>query len=285
MEEEWDHLVVLDGCRYDYFSKMYGAYMEGRLEMGLSLGSNTVEWRDNSFPECYGDVVYVSANPYINSRVSVKGFKAWDHFHRVVDVWDWGWDAELGTVHPRKVNEAARIALEEYPDKRLIIHYLQPHCPYVGLQPKGTGYPSQSPASSTVLDGTLSAQKLPTIRRRALGLTTSLAKSTLLGRVRVVTEGHLWRLRESLGLPPETPMDAVRRTGGVAGLREAYARNLELVLTYASELLRGLDGNVAVTADHGELLGESGRFSHGYGREESLLLEVPWFRPDRGSVF
>ncbi|UCD45743.1 MAG: hypothetical protein JSV27_04460 [Candidatus Bathyarchaeota archaeon] len=43
--------------------------------------------------------------------------------------------------------------------------------------------------------------------------------------------------------------------------------------------------DVAVTADNGELLGEGGRFSHGYGRVEPLLLEVPWFRRDHGNEF
>jgi hypothetical protein len=33
---------------------------------------------------------------------------------------------------PDVVTEAARAAAEEYPNKRLIIHYLQPHAPYVG---------------------------------------------------------------------------------------------------------------------------------------------------------
>jgi hypothetical protein len=76
MDEEWDHLIVLDGCRYDYFSRLHGVHMDGKLERALSVGSNTEEWRDNSFPDRYGDVVYVSANPYINSRVEVRGSAA-----------------------------------------------------------------------------------------------------------------------------------------------------------------------------------------------------------------
>lgn len=45
---------------------------------------------------------YISANPYINSKVAVGGFNAKNHFHRIVDVWRTGWDGELGTVHPKK---------------------------------------------------------------------------------------------------------------------------------------------------------------------------------------
>ena len=154
MDEEWDHLIVLDGCRYDYFSRLHGVHMDGKLERALSVGSNTEEWRDNSFPEEYEDVVYVSANPYINSRIEVGGFSGSEHFLDVMDVWDWGWDLTLGTVHPDAVNHAAREALMQYPGERLIIHYLQPHCPYIGMQPQDTGFPVPVPGARTVLDGT-----------------------------------------------------------------------------------------------------------------------------------
>jgi hypothetical protein len=42
---------------------------------------------DRSFPNQYPDVVYVSSNPYINSRKPTLGFTP-DHFHAVVDVKD-----------------------------------------------------------------------------------------------------------------------------------------------------------------------------------------------------
>jgi hypothetical protein len=90
------------------------------------------------------------------------------------------------------------------------------------------------------------------------------------------SEGSLWRMRESLGLPPESPMDAARREFGEGGLREAYAMNLQIVLAYISSLLEDLSGTIVVTSDHGERLGEGGRFSHGYGLKDRLLLEIPW---------
>lgn len=282
MDEEWDHLIVLDGCRYDYFSRLHSVHLDGKLERALSVGSNTEEWRDNSFPDRYGDVVYVSANPYINSRIEVRGFSGSEHFLDVVDVWDWGWDLTLGTVHPDAVNRAAREALMQYPGERLIIHYLQPHCPYIGMQPQDTGFPVQAPGARTVLDGT----KVPrgtTVREKVVDIITALTRSSPLRNLDAVNEGHLWLLRERMGLPPETPMDSVRRSMGVEGLRRAYTENLRLVLDRFSVLLSSLQGRVVVTADHGELLGEGGRFSHGHGRRERLLLEVPWFVVKRSS--
>lgn len=276
MGEEWDHLIVLDGCRYDFFSEACWSHFEGDLEKVISPGSNTVEWRDNSFPGRYDDVVYVSANPYINSRVAVRGFNSKGHFHDVVDVWDWGWDGELGTVHPETVNEAALESMEKNPGKRLIIHYLQPHCPYVGLQPEGTGYPTQEPGFRTVLDSTTENQGVPWIRWRLYDLVSAFSENPVVRHLGFLGEGRLWGLRESFGLPPASPMDAARRVLGVDGLRGAYRENLETVMRYASELLEALSGTVVVTSDHGERLGEGGRFSHGHGLSDRLLLEVPW---------
>ncbi len=66
MNEDWDHLIVLDACRYDYFEKVWQKYLPGKLRKKLSVGSTTVEWRDKTFTDYYGDVVYISSNPYIS---------------------------------------------------------------------------------------------------------------------------------------------------------------------------------------------------------------------------
>ena len=70
-EERWDYLVVLDACGYDYFSRLYGGYLRGELTRVVSQGSFTVEWFKKSSPDRYDDVVYISSNPYINSKVEV----------------------------------------------------------------------------------------------------------------------------------------------------------------------------------------------------------------------
>jgi hypothetical protein len=42
------------------------------------------------------------------------------------------WDKNLETVRPDTVADAVRDALEQYPDKRLIAHFMQPHYPFIG---------------------------------------------------------------------------------------------------------------------------------------------------------
>ena len=51
-------------------------------------------------------------------------------------MWQNRWHDGHETVVPEPKTDAVRKAREQYPNKRLIVHYLQPHAPYVG--PTGT---------------------------------------------------------------------------------------------------------------------------------------------------
>ena len=51
-----------------------------------------MDWLNKVFLNFYKDIIYISANPYINSKIEVKdsyGFKfdAKKHFYKIVDVW------------------------------------------------------------------------------------------------------------------------------------------------------------------------------------------------------
>jgi hypothetical protein len=50
----------------------------------------------------------------------------------VISLLDDGWDADLYTVRPDTVADAVRKANKEYPNKRIIAHFMQPHYPFVG---------------------------------------------------------------------------------------------------------------------------------------------------------
>ena len=84
--------------------------------------------------------IYISGNPYINSKVETAGFDAKKHFYKVIDVWDFGWDWRIGTVPPREINRAALRCYLKYPGKRFIIHYMQPHAPYLSAKFRLIGY-------------------------------------------------------------------------------------------------------------------------------------------------
>ena len=125
MDEDWDNLLILDGCRYDMFADRID--IDGRLESRISLGSSSEEFLERNFgDEAFHDTVYINANPYIPKLGLDDGT-----FHAVVDCLG-EWDAELQTVQPETVADTARRAHDRYPDKRLIVHFMQPHAPFIG---------------------------------------------------------------------------------------------------------------------------------------------------------
>lgn len=123
MNEDWDNLIILDACRYDYFSKLN--WIDGRLEYRISRGASTVEFLQENFRSVfYDDVVYVTANPWPYR-------KCVNNFHKIVNVWRDGWNYELETVHPKTVNKFVSETKLKYSNKKYIIHYIQPHAPFL----------------------------------------------------------------------------------------------------------------------------------------------------------
>ena len=93
------------------------------------MGSHTSEFFAENFgDESFPEIVYVSATPQLRAH-ELEG-----NFHAVVPVWEDGWDESLSTVPPAAMAEATQRAHEEYPDKRVISHFLQPHYPFIGEQ-------------------------------------------------------------------------------------------------------------------------------------------------------
>lgn len=125
MAEDWDNLILLDGCRYDLFADT--VEIDGTLTSKRSLGSATPEFLRSNFAERnYHDTVYVTANP-MYQREGLDGT-----FHATVDVWKDHWSDEHQTVRPGPMVEATRRAYDEYPDKRILSHFMQPHYPFIG---------------------------------------------------------------------------------------------------------------------------------------------------------
>lgn len=127
MEEDWDNIIILDACRADLFEETFDTESFDSYQRIASAGSKTKNWTGKNFGgKEFGDTVYVNANTMVtNSNIG--------KFHKFIDVWDddSAYDEELRTIPADVVIEYARRAAEEYPDKRLIIHFIQPHFPFV----------------------------------------------------------------------------------------------------------------------------------------------------------
>jgi hypothetical protein len=130
LEEEWDNLIILDACRFDAFER-YAPDLPGETEARTSLGSTTREFiRANFRGKKLYDTVYVSANGWYqilreDLESDIFRFLYCDR------------DALDGlTSTPKTVTDTAVSTLEEHPNKRFIVHYMQPHQPYIGQSAK-----------------------------------------------------------------------------------------------------------------------------------------------------
>ena len=123
MEEDWDNLIILDGCRYDLFAECNT--LDGELTKVVSPASTTKGFLRKSFGDSsFNDTVYVTANP--NCYVLDA------EFHHIEPLWEEYWDDSLDTVHPKHVADRTLELARRFPDKRFIIHFIQPHYPFIG---------------------------------------------------------------------------------------------------------------------------------------------------------
>lgn len=126
MEEDWDYLIVLDACRCDVFREL----VDEKANCVISGATHTAEWMKWNFRGKYKDVIYIAGNPHFASA-NLKKTLGFIPFFVVKEVWDYGWDSSLRTVPPEEVTTAALDALRSFPEKRMIIHYNQPHHPFL----------------------------------------------------------------------------------------------------------------------------------------------------------
>lgn len=123
-EEDWDNLIILDACRFDMFNEQNN--LSGDLQRRRSLGSESWEFlRENFAGEEHHDTVHVTANPHATKLPDKT-------FHAVVDLLEDGWDPDQRTVLPETMVASTQQAADQFPDKRLLIHFMQPHFPFIG---------------------------------------------------------------------------------------------------------------------------------------------------------
>ncbi len=130
-EREWDVLVVLDGCRVDVMTEVASEYpFIQTVDSISSVGSMSIEWMNNTFDQSEYEAemartAYVTANVFSEQTIDA------DSLQSVDEVWRYGWDDEVNTIPPRIVTERAITTSRDAQPDRLIVHYMQPHHPFI----------------------------------------------------------------------------------------------------------------------------------------------------------
>ena len=249
-DEEWDNLIILDACRYDTFKELNR--IEGRLESRISRGSVTSEFLIENFRKhpqksTFDDVVYVASNPFVNLLLP-------ERFHKIYPVWDYGWDEKLCTIPPEPVVNTALEARRLYPEKRLIIHFMQPHFPPLVGRPNGDTGEALKRLSGLAREGA-DPDKVLNLKR---GYPPQWFATTTNG---LCARGILTK-QETIDL---------------------YKQNLRVVLSHVEAMLKQLPGVSVITGDHGDLFGERlgilypfPVYGHWPGMRLGRLVLVPW---------
>lgn len=129
-EKDWDVLVVMDACRADLMDEVVDDYQWIETSGSVySLASTSPEWMEKNFVASYSEemakTAYVNGNPWSQEILAPNDFSLLD------EVWKYSWDDDLKTILPEALTDRAiRVHREKRPD-RMIVHYMQPHHPYV----------------------------------------------------------------------------------------------------------------------------------------------------------
>jgi hypothetical protein len=232
LEENEFLLIIFDSCRFDFFENQYSLHYTGKLQRASTTNTYTKRYQTNIWPDEY-DLTYVAGGPVISDRtfgLSNHDYRPSEHFDEIVPVWDMDYEKELGVTPPEAVTDAAL----ERDASRMVVHYFQPHAPYIG----------ESRLRDDQTEGAATTSSKIEIRAESLK--------------------EVYELIENERIDEST-------------LHEAYASNLSRVMEAAKPLVDHASQRTVITSDHGELLGEDGRYMHG-GAPHPVLCEVPWLK-------
>lgn len=129
-DREWDVLILLDCARVDMMEAVRDEYeFIGPVGEHVSVGTTSREWMEYTFTDEYAgamaDTLHVTANTSSDRVLDA------DDFLHLEEVWRDGWDSEHNTILPREVTDRAIALHREFDPERTIIHYMQPHPPFV----------------------------------------------------------------------------------------------------------------------------------------------------------
>jgi hypothetical protein len=125
LREDYDHLIILDGCRYDDFRDIND--IDGNLEAVYSPAGRTFPWIEaviNKYPKLFKDFICVSGSQFLATEHS----KFKDLRNCIVK----DWDDEVETISARGINHGYKVMRERYPLDKFLIWYMQPHVPFIG---------------------------------------------------------------------------------------------------------------------------------------------------------
>jgi len=235
-------IIILDACRPESLHKWLSHNKPSLLKYLTKVrseGKTTKSWFIKTFKDYQFDLTYISGNPYINSTgITPVGKIARNCFTEIVDAWR-EWSENEQTCTPQTMNKFALINLNK---PRLIVHYLQPHQPYIG--------DIRIPEYMQFISN-WNEMKLRHLQRLEMGFDPPKILQVFSSRIFNEDEKNI--------------------------IRQAYESNVNLVCSHAFQLIDKIkEGTIIITSDHSEMMGENGCWFHYQGHPK--LHIVPWLK-------
>lgn len=129
LDEDWDILLILDACRLDMFRDIQSEYdFDWAEESSIdSVGCHSRSWMSKTFTDDrdLSDITYICGNPFSEEFVDDSRFR------EIIHEWKHSWSDDLGTIRHEPLTSRA---INKYRDghDRIIVHYMQPHHPFIG---------------------------------------------------------------------------------------------------------------------------------------------------------
>ncbi len=166
-------------------------------------------------------------------------------FYKIISVWKYGWNNKYNTVLPETMYEYTLKTIKKYSNKKFIIHFIQPHYPYIGY---------------IFTDGSLEALRNSVLYNTDMKVNRKYKDSLL----------SIYATDIYAMIDKDTHF-------------KLYRRNLEMAMPYVEKLINILPGRTIVTSDHGEAFGEKIHplipirvYGHLSGIRIPALIKVPW---------
>lgn len=157
-ERDWDVLIVLDACRVDALEEVKNDYeFINSIDSIYSVGSTSSEWISKTFTETHREEMkntsYITGNPYAELLLKEQQSPPATETNSIsmpVPICSPEWDTlaeedlhelnvtrqiaedDRGWIKPRPITEQAIHANRNTEADKLVVHYMQPHRPYIG---------------------------------------------------------------------------------------------------------------------------------------------------------
>ncbi|PSQ06862.1 hypothetical protein BRC97_05420 [Halobacteriales archaeon QS_6_71_20] len=240
--KDWDMLVLLDTCRVDALRSLRGEFdFLDDVGSTWSVGSSTREWAANTFTPEFADEIGRTAVVTSNPRVP------------------WVLDGRGGLEgeFAGRFTDWTTVGRES-----------------VGLLDALPEYAPKEPYGGLVTPDVVTDRAIRVGRARSFDrLIVHYLPPHNPYRSRALRTGGEIRSHEY------RPFDHLRDGGDRATVRSAYLDELRWALEHVETLLENVDAErTVISADHGELFGHLGLYSHPTGVPHPSLRRVPWVR-------